>query len=174
MGHVGNFTLAKNHGFILQVARELFLRKPDSRLVLVGDGRLRSDIEEQARMIGIADKIVFTGKRADVPRLMGMMDVFLFPSLYEGLPLVVVEAQAAGLPIVIADSVSAETEFVSELFTWLSLSLPPAYWAEKCLELVGQKNCLAKLAPCQILEQSSFNIATNWLDLDRFYTGQTA
>ncbi len=174
IGHVGNFTLAKNHNFILQVAKEVFQRQSNSRLVLVGDGRLRSCVEDQARASGIADKIVFTGTRADVPQLMRMMDVFLFPSLYEGLPMVVVEAQAAGLPIVLADSVSPETQFVAELFAWLPLSLPPAQWAEKCLQMVERKHQLEHLYPRQILEESSFNIVTNWRDLDRFYTGNTA
>ena len=174
IGHVGSFTMVKNHGFILQVAQEIFRRKPDSRLVLVGDGRLRSDIENQAKMLGIADKIVFTGKRADVPKLLGMMDVFLFPSLYEGLPLVVLEAQAAGLPIVLADSVSQETALVAELFARLSLSLPASHWAEKCLQMLELKEYLAHLKPRQILEDSSFNIATNWHDLDGFYTGRSA
>lgn len=174
IGHVGSFTLVKNHVFILQVVQEVFRRKPDSRLVLVGDGRLRSDIEHQAKRLGIADKIVFTGKRADVPKLMGMMDVFLFPSIYEGLPLVVLEAQAAGLPIVLADSVSPETALVSELFARLSLSLPASHWAEKCLQMLELKDYLAHLKPRQILEESSFNIATNWHDLDGFYTGRSA
>lgn len=174
IGHVGSFSLVKNHEFILQVAQEVFRRKPDSRLVLVGDGRLRSDIEHQAKILGIADKTVFTGKRADVPNLMGMMDVFLFPSLYEGLGLAVIEAQSAGLPIVIADSVPKETEVVSELFVWMSLSQPPELWAEKCLQMVGIKDNLDHLKPRRILEESSFNIATNWHDLDRFYTGRSA
>lgn len=174
IGHVGSFSSVKNHEFILQVAQEVFRRKPDSRLVLVGDGRLRSDIEYQAKMLGIADKTVFTGKRADVPKLMKMMDVFLFPSLYEGLGLAVIEAQSAGLPIVIADSVPKETEVVSELFVWMSLSQPPELWAEKCLQMVGIKDSLDHLKPRRILEESSFNIATNWHDLDRFYTGRSA
>ena len=174
IGHVGSFSLVKNHEFILQVAQEVFRRKPDSRLVLVGDGRLRSDIEHQAKILGIADKTVFTGKRADVPKLMGMMDVFLFPSLYEGLGLAVIEAQSAGLPIVIANSVPKETEVVSDLFVWMSLSQPPELWAEKCLQMSELKDYRAHLKPHQILEESSFNIATNWHDLDGFYTGRSA
>ena len=156
------------------MAQEVFRRKPDSRLVLVGDGRLRSDIMDQAKTLGIADKIVFTGKRPDVPKLLGMMDVFLFPSLYEGLGLAVIEAQSAGLPILIADSVPKETEVVSDLFVWMPLSQPPELWAEKCLQMVELKENIAHLKPRRILEESSFNIATNWHDLDRFYSGRSA
>ena len=105
---------------------------------------------------------------------MGMMDVFLFPSLYEGLGLAVIEAQSAGLPIVIANSVPKETEVVSDLFVWMSLSQPPELWAEKCLQMLELKDYRAHLKPHQILEESSFNIATNWHDLDGFYTGRSA
>ena len=174
IGHVGNFHFAKNHSFILQVAKEIFLRQPDSRLVLVGDGALRGTIQEMATAGGFADMVIFTGSRSDVPQLLNMMDVFLFPSLYEGLGLVVIEAQAAGLPIVIADSVPRETEVVTDLFAWMSLSQAPEDWAEKCLQMVDRKDQLIHPSPREILEESSFNIATNWLELDRFYTGQTA
>ena len=156
------------------MAKEIFLRQPDSRLVLVGDGALRGTIQEMATAGGFADRVIFTGSRSDVPQLLNMMDVFLFPSLYEGLGLVVIEAQAAGLPIVIADSVPRETEVVTDLFAWISLSQAPEDWAEKCLQMVDRKDQLIHPSPREILEESSFNIATNWRELDRFYSGKTA
>ena len=174
VGHVGNFHTAKNHHFILKVAQELFLRNPNSRLVLVGDGRLRNRVKELAEFGGFADKVVFTGTRSDVPRLLAMMDVFLFPSLYEGLGLAAIEAQAAGLPIVIADSVPKETEVVSDLFVWMSLSQPPELWAEKCLQLGEIRKNEFLSDSCRKIEESSFNIMNNLQELDRIYTGKTA
>ena len=100
IGHAGRFVPQKNHPLVLQIARSLITgNRPDTHLVLLGDGPLRPEIERQATELGIGHAVHFLGVRADVPRIMlGAMDLFLFPSHFEGLGLVAVEAQAAGLP----------------------------------------------------------------------------
>ena len=99
IGHVGRFLWAKNHPFVVKVAAALFQREPRARLLLIGDGPLQPEIEALVRTSGIADRVIFAGARADVPRLLkGAMDAFVFPSHFEGLGLAAVEAQAAGLP----------------------------------------------------------------------------
>jgi glycosyltransferase involved in cell wall biosynthesis len=104
VGHVGSFRPPKNHAFLLQIAAEVLKMRPDVRFLLVGDGPLRPQIEARARELGIAGNVIFTGVCSDVPRVMlGGMDLFLFPSLWEGLPIVVVEAAASGLPVVASD-----------------------------------------------------------------------
>ena len=108
VGHVGRFNYPKNHKFIIDVFSEIQKIKEDSVLMLVGDGDLRSQIEQKVRDLGLSDKVIFTGVRSDVNDLMQGMDVFLFPSLYEGLPVTMVEAQASGLKCIISDKVPLE------------------------------------------------------------------
>lgn len=113
VGHVGRFTPQKNHAFLLDIAAEVVKRRPEVRFLLVGEGPLRPAMEAKAHNLHIEKKVVFTGTRADVPRLMlGAMDLFVFPSLWEGLPIVLVEAQAAGLRCVASDSVPQEASVV--------------------------------------------------------------
>lgn len=129
VGHVGRFDPQKNHRFLV----EIFEKMPeDARLLLVGDGVLRPDVEQQAEALGIRDRILFTGVRTDVDRLLQAMDVFLMPSLFEGLPVSIVEAQAAGLPCLISDKVPIECK-KTELVTQIPLDASPAEWAEAVL-----------------------------------------
>jgi len=102
IGHTGRFVASKNHAFLAEIAAEVALRRPPVRLLLIGDGPERRIVEEKLRELNLLDRTIFAGVRPDVPALLHAMDVFLFPSLWEGLPLTVLEAQAAGLPCVIS------------------------------------------------------------------------
>ena len=114
VGHVGRFARQKHDAFLLAVAARLAACEPNLHLLLVGTGPLRLAIEEAAARLGLTDRVIFAGPRADVPRLMrGAMDVFLFPSLFEGLGLVLIEAQAAGVPCVVSDVVPGEADVVA-------------------------------------------------------------
>ncbi len=132
VGHVGRFEAQKNHRFLLRIVAEYLKRAPNTVLLLVGDGPLRKEIEAEAKELGIERQICFAGVRKDVPALMrGVMDVFLLPSLFEGLPLVLLEAQAAGLPSLLADSVAEETDVVPALMHRESLASSAASWATR-------------------------------------------
>jgi glycosyltransferase involved in cell wall biosynthesis len=136
IGHVGRFAEPKNHTFLLDVMDRVMQRNEKVHLLLVGDGPLRAKMEEKARSLGIAERVIFLGSRDDVPRLMKEgMDVFLFPSLYEGLGLVLVEAQAAGLPCVISDVIPREADLIPALVTRLNLEQSIEYWGNA---VVGQ------------------------------------
>jgi glycosyltransferase involved in cell wall biosynthesis len=129
VGHVGRFEAQKNHRFLLQIATELCKQDPRMVLLLIGEGPLRCDIEESVAQQGLSDRIIFAGSRPDVPQLMqGAMDLFLLPSLYEGLGLVLIEAQAAGLPCLIADNVPQEAEVVKSLIQRISVSQSVTDW----------------------------------------------
>jgi len=131
VGHVGRFSPQKNHSFILDIAKQVCAMNPDAVFVLVGDGPLRNAMESKAKNLGISANILFTGVRGDIVRLMkGVMDIFLLPSLYEGFPLVLIEAQAVALPCFIADTISRETDIVPQLVTRLSLAVGARTWAE--------------------------------------------
>ena len=108
VGHVGRFSCQKNHKFLIKVFAEIVKIKPEAKLMLVGKGELENDIREQILLLGISDKVIFTGVRKDVPALLMSMDVMVFPSLFEGMPNVIIEAQATGLMCVLSDKVTRE------------------------------------------------------------------
>ena len=134
VGHVGRFNLQKNHAFLLDVFRKIKEERADARLVLVGKGELEGEIRQKAEALGILDSIIFTGVRKDVPELLSAMDVFVFPSFYEGMPNTVIEAQATGLPAVIADTITREAD-ITGLVSYLPLTSPTT-WAETALASV--------------------------------------
>lgn len=126
--HVGRFDDMKNHAFLIDAFAALVRKEPGAVLLLVGDGVLRPTMEEKVRDLGIERSVRFLGIRKDVPDLLQAADVFAFPSLYEGLPVTLIEAQAAGIPCVISDTITAEV-----CVTDLVESLPirdPELWAD--------------------------------------------
>jgi glycosyltransferase involved in cell wall biosynthesis len=131
VGHVGRFAPQKNHGLWLRILAALRAREPRTVGLLVGDGALRAEVERAAAAAGLGGQVIFAGVRADVPALMrAALDVFLFPSRYEGLGLVLVEAQAAGLRCVISDVIPPEADALPDLVCRLPLTAPPAAWAD--------------------------------------------
>lgn len=131
VGHVGRFAPQKNHGFLIEVFAELVKAHPDARLVLVGRGELEGEVRGKAEAFGVLDSIVFTGVRPDVPALLSAFDALALPSLYEGMPNVVIEAQAAGLACVVSDTVTRQAD-VTGLVEYLPIDDTTA-WA-KALE----------------------------------------
>lgn len=132
LGHVGRFAPQKNHDFLMDVFAAVREREPGARLLLVGEGPLEPRIREKARLLGLDDSVVFLGVRTDVNELLQAMDVFILPSLYEGLSLSAVEAQTAGLHCVFSDSVCAECK-MTDAAEFVSLRESPAVWAERIL-----------------------------------------
>ena len=130
VGHVGRFQVQKNHEAIIRIFHEVQKEASDARLCLIGDGELKEQIQEQARKAGILDKIIFTGVCPDVERYLSAMDVFLFPSLFEGLPFTLLEAQANGLPCVISDEITREAVISGENVRMVSLAESPVKWAD--------------------------------------------
>jgi glycosyltransferase involved in cell wall biosynthesis len=135
VGHVGRFFAQKNHCFLVDVAEQVCRLEPRAVFLLVGDGPLRPQVETVVQARGLSNRFVFTGIRSDVPRMMkGVMDCFLFPSIYEGLGLVLWEAQAAGIPCIAADTVPEEADAGIDLLRTLSLTSPAQHWAEAVVE----------------------------------------
>ena len=170
VGHVGRFRKQKNHPFLLEIAAEAVKRAPDIRFLLVGEGESRRAMMARAARMGLADHVIFTGPRADVPRLMlGAMDAFLLPSLYEGLPLVLMEAQAAGLPCVFTDTISPEADIVPPLVHRRSLAASPSVWAETLLATQTAAPTVTRAAALAIAEATPFNVRTSWNLLEQVY-----
>jgi glycosyltransferase involved in cell wall biosynthesis len=135
VGHVGRFDEPKNHRFLLEIADSVLKSRRDVHFLLIGDGPLRPEIEARARRLGLWRKIHFAGVRTDVPRLMlAAMDLFLFPSLYEGLGICLLEAQAAGLRCLVSDTVPKEVLRIPGSVEFLSLSAGKDFWSRKAME----------------------------------------
>ena len=172
VGHVGRFVTQKNHEFLIKVIAEAVKQDVRVHLVLVGSGRLRQDVEQQAAALGIANHIVYLGERADVPAIMSAaMDVFALPSLHEGLGLVLVEAQAAGLPCLISDRVPWEADVVPGLTSRLPLEDGPASWARRLLEISATAR-VKRAEALAAVERSPFNITRSVGQITRIYDGE--
>ena len=131
VGHVGRFVDVKNHQRILEIAKELCPADPNVHFLFLGDGPLRPKIEADIASHGLGSRFTLTGNRPDVPHvLQSAMDVFLFPSKYEGLPIALMEAQLAGLSCVASDAITPESALNPLLVHWMSLSAPASAWAD--------------------------------------------
>lgn len=135
VGHIGRFHKQKNHRFLLEVFSQIRALREDAVLLLVGVGDLENEIRDQVRSLGLEGSVIFTGLRFDIPQLLSAMDVFVFPSFHEGMPNTVIEAQATGLPCVIADTITPEAD-ITGLVQYLSLDLSPEVWAQRALSAV--------------------------------------
>lgn len=164
IGHVGRFAAPKNHMFLVEVFAELCKQVPNARLLLVGDGELRSDVETKVKELSIEKQVVFAGLRSDVNELLQAMDVFVFPSVYEGLPVSIVEAQAAGLPCFISDKVPIECK-KTDLVQQIDLTSDVEVWVRNILSVKGQK----KKDYSKEIKLAGFDIIENAKWLEEFY-----
>lgn len=139
IGHIGRFQLPKNHTFLLDIFAEVLKLDQTYKLVLVGDGILRAEIDEKIDKLRLQNHVVQVGQISGASKLMSMFDLFLLPSLYEGFPTVLLEAQANGLPC-IASSTITPTIAQTDLIRFLDLELPPEEWANCIVSLHERKN----------------------------------
>lgn len=128
VGHVGRFIPLKNQAFLVDILEELHKSIPSSKLLLVGDGDTIDEVKKRVKEKGLDGNVIFTGVRADVCRLMQAMDIFAMPSWFEGLPVSLVEAQAAGLPIVASDKISHDSD-LSGTILFKSINDTATDWA---------------------------------------------
>lgn len=132
VGHVGQFTNRKNHDFLLEIFKEIHARRPDSVLLLAGGGPLLGTIQQKSQALGIANSVMFMGSQNNISSYFAAMDAFVMPSLLEDLPVAAIEAQAAGLPVFLSDTIDRETDITNNV-KWLSLEQPPSIWADMVL-----------------------------------------
>lgn len=136
IGHIGRFSEQKNHFFLLKVFAEIHSIDPNTVLMLVGQGELEEEIRHKAAKMGLSDHIIFTGVRPDIAGILSAMDVFVFPSLYEGMPNTVIEAQATGLPCLISDTITEEANITGSV-KYMSLRCSEREWAETALQMIN-------------------------------------
>ena len=133
VGNVGRLSSEKNHTFLLDIFKEIHTQNPLARLVIIGEGPLKNELLQKARQLGLENEIFLLGEVLNPSCYYQAFDVFIFPSLYEGLGLVALEAQASGLPCIVSDTVPAEVCVCN--FSRLKLSEPPFVWAQKAIAL---------------------------------------
>ena len=164
VGHVGRFCPVKNHSFLLEVFAKIKEQLPSAVLLLVGDGELRANIESKIQTMGLSDSVIMTGVRSDVPHLLQAMDVFLFPSLYEGLGISVIEAQTAGLPCVVSHTVPPEC-MITNLVQKISLDETVAVWSQHILNTIF----VPRLCTLEEIQKAGFDIQQNAINLQQLY-----
>ena len=171
IGHVGRFNVQKNHSRLLEIFRETVKAVPEARLVLIGTGELEQSVKEKARAIGIQDKTLFLGQMGDVSEWYQAMDCFVLPSLFEGLPVVGIEAQAAGLPCIFSDQVTDEV-LLSPQARRVSLQANDAQWAG---EIVASRSSETdRIRGVNIVRQAGYDIRTEAQKLQEVYLEMAA
>lgn len=163
LGHVGRFSKEKNHGFLLEVFAEVLKQRPDAKLLLIGDGVLFEAIKTLSAEKGLAQSVIFAGRQQDVAGYMSAMDVFLVPSLFEGLGIVLIEAQANGLPCLAANTIPSECAVGGEV-----VFLPLDYkeeWAIQTLKSLKCRHC----GQLDTLTEAGYNIDVEANGLARYY-----
>ncbi len=165
LGHVGRFMAQKNHTFLLDVFSELSKRDEKAVLVLLGDGELMESVKEKASKLKIEDKVFFVGNVGNANEWYQAFDAFILPSIWEGLPVVGVEAQAADLPCIFADSITREIGFSDEA-KFISTNDPVDVWVEKILEAFEKK---IRLDKTELIRNNSYDIQVEAIKLQNRY-----
>lgn len=134
IGAVGRVSHQKNPEMIYGIFDCLAKRSGETRCIWIGSGELEDAYRRRIIDSGYADKIIMAGRRNDIPQLLQALDVLILPSFFEGLPVTIIEAQAASLPCVLSDTISRETA-VTDLVTWKSIEDSPEQWADECINI---------------------------------------
>lgn len=169
LGHVGRFDYQKNHPYLIDIFARLCESREDAVLLLLGEGADQDKIREKCRMLGLEEKVRFLGNQKKTEDYYQAMDIFVLPSFFEGLPGVLVEAQAAGLRCIVSDTVTKEAK-ATDLVTYLSIEEPPARWAEEIVKQTGY----ARRDTARELRQAGFDVRTQAEGYRRFYLGEGA
>ena len=165
IGHIGRFVAQKNHDYLIDIFNEVHKKNPDSLLLLVGQGPLKEEIENKVKELKLNDSVRFLGQRNDANELYQVFDVFCLPSLYEGLPVVGVEAQAAGLLCIFSDDMTKETK-VLDTTEFLSLNNTPKDWADSILDDVKKYK---RIDTSKEMTSKNFNIKEEAKKLEKYY-----
>lgn len=165
VGHVGRLDKQKNHKFLIEIFSELVKINNNYKLILIGTGELEKEIKEQIKNLNLEDNVRLLGVRKDVNKLLQAFDIFLFPSLYEGLPVTLVEAQGAGLKCFISDSVTKEIDLECGLTEFISLEKSPKEWAE----IVDKNREYERKDTVEALRSHGYDMTQNAKELENLY-----
>lgn len=166
IGHVGRLTEAKNHSFLLDVFKELHKLNSNSRLILVGDGELKYQIKEKIERLGLQDSVIMYGSSSNIRALLSSMDIFLFPSKWEGLGISIVEAQCNGLPCYISENIPKSVVITTNIQQY-NVALGAECWAKKILERDN-----SRIDEVFKIRDAGFDIVQSVLQLEEIYLGK--
>ena len=172
IGHVGRLTLAKNHQFLFEIFREYRKLEENTWLLIVGSGELSEKLRDVVNGLELKN-VVFAGAQQDIPGYLYAMDCFVFPSLWEGLPVSVVEAQASGLPCLCSDRITEEVVVVPDLVRFASLDDGGSLWARKIQDMLNSRAIDGREAK-NLIKNSKFSIRTNARILEELYKRELA
>ncbi|MGL5973233.1 MAG: glycosyltransferase [Oscillospiraceae bacterium] len=159
LGHIGRFNDVKNHNFLIKVFFEYNKTNKNSYLILIGDGDLFNDIKKQVEGLGISKNVIFLGVRNDINIITHIFDIFILPSFYEGVPGVVIEAQACGVPCLISSTITKDLITGTESIYYKSLEEDAYKWANKIDEILKTKDSLkTKGQHIKCLKEKSFDV----------------
>ena len=168
IGHVGRLTNQKNHIFILDIFKELWLKCKSAKLILIGIGELEPELKSRVEELGLNESVMFLGSRSDVDELMQAMDIFLFPSLYEGLGIVAIEAQAAGLQTFISDTLP-NAVMITNLAHEIPLKESAKIWAD---EILKHNNNYLRQSMLKQVREAGYEVSDNIKWLESFYLNE--
>lgn len=166
IGNIARFTKQKNHMFLIDIFFDIYKKNNDAILMLVGEGDLMKDVKNKVESLGIKENVIFAGVRNDIPDLLSAMDIFLLPSLFEGLGIVLIEAQSTGVKCFTSDLVVPKDAKISNLVKFLSLSESAKQWANTILKekMVYERENMADKVKC-----SGYDIEDVSSMLQKFY-----
>ena len=170
VGHIAHFSEQKNHQYVIKIISEYIKLQPNAKFVLVGDGPDKEKIEKLSVASGTAKNIIFTGVRNDIPVLMKMFDAFILPSLYEGLPVVSIEAQAAGTPCLFSTEIDKTLNIGAVPVQFLELDESCQNWVEALRNIQTKGGTVPSLAIDNAMKQSGYDIASSAYKLGEIYT----
>lgn len=165
LGHVGRFDDNKNHVFLLELFEVFHREHTNSKLVFVGNGVTLDRIKELVVQKDLQDSVIFTGSRNDVNELMQAMDLFIMPSKFEGLPFVLIEAQCAGLPCIVSDTISTNVDITGNV-RFLSLKSKVSDW---CALIDQMRNAYVRCAQTSEIKKKGYSINETVKDLEKIY-----
>lgn len=166
IGHVGRFAFMKNHIYLIEVFAELAKRKENTIMILVGKGEEEEAIREKLKILELEEKVLFIGNHYDVERYYQAFDYFVFPSIFEGFPGSVLEAQAAGLHCLVSDKVTKEVA-LTPLVNYRSIQLSPKDWAEEILE--NEKEAGNRKVDVRQIREKGYDVETQAVLMEEFY-----
>ena len=172
VGHVGRLIRTKNHQKILAVFNHIVKLQPSAHLILVGEGPLEAEIHALINLLGLQAQVSMLGVRNDIPKLLGALDLFLFPSFYEGLGIVLIEAQAAGVPCIVSNTVPSEGDLGLGLVKFLPLSAGCDVWSRVALKSIKSPRMSWSIRE-QGLRQNHYDILELAPKMQEFYCGES-
>ena len=157
-GHIANFIESKNHLFLLEIFKEIAIQDEKAVFFCLGEGALRPQIEEKIQELKLEDKVILTGIRHDAQDFMSAMDVLIFPSLFEGLPLTLIEAQIAALPAVISDTITKDVIVTKDLVFMESIKQTSAEWAKKAMAVLETSKTKERICQREAIGKAGYDM----------------